>query len=351
MFLLVSLILSERYRSDFCTQSLTVNNNKPQLLRYNLDEGEFLCIETEVPYLTVIFEPDNLLSIKIFKRNENELEFYNETFVPGLEGGITFGKETGALFIEPLLSGEVQISVFAYPEECENYRFVTNLDSDIFSLHDKIPSLKLNTPVCVWMASLLHSFRLRTPVYYSDEIELCQNQRCSVYMSDTITKDASIFYKITPTSRDFESKLVFEYNSSLHIPTKPTVSSLLPDSISSIEIKAYNFLTKASLENVKHNSHRPIVKKIEPVRGNPSDGLITIIILLLGILCFLIAYVLYTKFKNRRIIGEEEPLIQKLPAAIQSPYPFPQEMYPPYGYPTQMQPTYPSAYFPPVQQY
>ena len=80
-----------------CKYTINVNKNVPLNYKFDLEETEFICINSTLPYLTVLFEPSQLLRINIYKETRNGQQFLKTMYTPGAYGGFDFSKEVGSM--------------------------------------------------------------------------------------------------------------------------------------------------------------------------------------------------------------------------------------------------------------
>ena len=254
-----------------CKYLINVDENNPMTYNFNLDENEFICINSTLPYLTVLFQPTQLLRINAYKKTNDGLEFLTTSYSPGIYGGFDFSNEIGSMDIESILPGFLSISLFAFPKECSKIRYVTNLDADYFTLDTKFENFKANSTICIWYGSLHYYFKGKflDETKPTNEILICNNEKqnqenhgktgslCYKYVDyRSLPSLKNIYFKITPTSDHFIRNYLFRFNSSYIVKDSIHVANILDENKwSEIEIEVSNLIQLYS-HNTKDQFNR-----------------------------------------------------------------------------------------------
>ena len=264
-----------------CKYTINVNKNVPLNYKFDLEETEFICINSTLPYLTVLFEPSQLLRINIYKETRNGQQFLKTMYTPGAYGGFDFSKEVGSMDIESILPGEISIYLFAFPQECSSLRYVTNLDADFFTLETKFENFQPNTTICMWYGSLHYRFKGKflDGSKQTNEILVCEpaytesseNSQRNNYFSNNICRRyrnakslpdlKNIYFKINPKSEYFITNYLFRFNSSFPIRDRVQVANVLDENqFGEIEIEESELIQANSRKKgyfAKENQNNP----------------------------------------------------------------------------------------------
>lgn len=214
MLALLSYLLY--FGSMKCKHYIDVNDNTPASYTFDLEETEIICVNSTVPYLTIVFDTESLIRTKIFE-NKKGILFYKETqYFPVVYSGIDFSKSICSFEIEPLITSVVSFTLFAYPTECL-YRYVTNLDNDFFSLGSKFGKVLPNSKICIWYGSFKYKFRLDfdPEINISENIQVCSSRHsCEPYNNKQKLNSKRVFFEISTNNEDIMNNVefFFKYN-------------------------------------------------------------------------------------------------------------------------------------------
>ena len=294
-----------------CKYSINVGDNNPMTYNFNLDENEFICINSTLPYLTILLEPTQVLRINAYKNTNSGLEYLKTTYSPVIYSGFDFSNEIGSMDIETILPGFISISLFAFPKECKNLRYVTNLDSDYFTLNTKFENFQPNTTICMWYGSLHYIFKGKfldgsSPtneilVCYPNDPNLPYNKYnfdqseyfCKEYLDyRSLPRIKNIFFKVTPRSDHFIQNYLFRFNSSYVVKHSVHVANVLyENNWSEIEIEESNLIQVSSRNNRNLLNNKNNVNKIIDFNDSATGLLLILFTVLLIILASLSIFI------------------------------------------------------------
>jgi hypothetical protein len=181
MLLLIALFsLSSSY---FCKERLEIRQNVPESYEGPLGDGEVLCINSTVPYLTLVPQPTTLLKIRYFSRKLRSTQVVSSGhfFFPSEIVALGFGNSIGHIEIQALIPGAVSLSTFAFPPECRQHRYLTTMDVDSFSIAQRLGigpyGEAVASSACIWSPHPLTSVHANSNV---DTIRVCLPGQCQV---------------------------------------------------------------------------------------------------------------------------------------------------------------------------
>jgi hypothetical protein len=179
-----------------------------------LDEGQLFCVDSTVPYLTVIFSFTNLLSVRYSVKDSSHT--HGSFTVPGRIGGVDFSEALGTLEIESLLGGALNFTLFAFPPECRGLRYITNLDSDAFTLRQKFgDDIELRAPICIWNSEMRFTFELKAAPPAAEVLKVCRAGQCTgVEDIDRTRFSNRDYFVVVPPTDDFAATYQMRFRSS-----------------------------------------------------------------------------------------------------------------------------------------
>jgi hypothetical protein len=187
MALLIALFsLSHSY---FCKETLTIAQNDPESYEGPLGDGEVLCINSTVRYLTLVPQSTMLLKIRYFSRKAGNSQVVSSGhfFFPSEVAALGFGDNIGHIEVQALIPGTVSLSVFAFPPECEQRRYVTTMEDDGFSIAQRLNlgsyAEKIVSVACIWSPHPLTAlFTNRADA--GDDIRICASGQCQAPLNE-----------------------------------------------------------------------------------------------------------------------------------------------------------------------
>lgn len=220
-----------------CHKSLTITKNEPVRVNMYMKEGKIFCINSTLKYLTAVFPQTNLLSVRYFVQNDKyKLVPYGATVMPGKHGGIDFGDTFGSLEIKVLASGPLNLTLFAFPSNCSNLRYITSLDPDEFTLKSRFgasKNLAIGKPLCIWHTERNYMFKrgIRVKSLQSyDNVMKCNATRCEhVFGAEDHIMTNGQWLVVTPPSKEFISDFVFNIKPKRARATLKVSEVLLPN--------------------------------------------------------------------------------------------------------------------------
>jgi hypothetical protein len=327
-----------------CSKTLTVTKTTPIRVNSQLDEGALFCVESTVPYLTVVFSFTNMLSVRYsVKGNQHS---HGSFTIPGQIGGIDFADHLGTLEIESLLGGDLNFSLFAFPERCHRFRYVTTLDFDAFTLQGKFgDSVEPGALTCIWHSEKSFTFEAASA---ASAVKLCCDTCQNLEESKRRRFSSRDYFVVTPPSRGFAESFVLRLRSvrSSH-PLK--VSEVLGGGPNLLEIA-----DKLWAEDVPAEVRRADAEQNEPparrAHGGHGDRIALVFVATVGLIVVATAGltlgISYCWFRKDTATKANQDEIQRL-IPEGDPRRFP-------GYPYTMPMAYaipqalPTVYFPPV---
>ena len=294
-----------------CKYTVTVRDNIPLSYTYNLEETEFICINSTLPYLTVLYDPSSLIRINLYKYTNQGLQYLNTTFSPGVYGGVDFSKEVGALDIETVVSGPVSFTLFAFPRECSSLRYVTNLDSDFFTLDTKFEDFQVNTTICIWYGSLHYKFHgkfIQGNQKTTEEIKVCLNQdNCRKFNSVKGINSKSVYFTVTPRSSNFIYNYAFKFNATQIIPGRAQVADILDgNKWKELEIEESNLVQV----QVKRGYLNHDINLDDDITRSIVYSLIAIIIAVIFVTAVVFVQLCKAQKQSKKYVEEALPLLQ-----------------------------------------
>lgn len=143
MFLLVQAALCYK-----CDHVVTVKDNGPMEYSFNVEEGEYICVNSTQPYLAVVFQQRALLGIRYFKSENDQLQQLGKFEFPADATGVSFATEIGHVEAFAHISGHVSLSTFAFPSLCAGNRYITTMPEEQWILKDKF--VTQDEDLCIW---------------------------------------------------------------------------------------------------------------------------------------------------------------------------------------------------------
>ena len=143
MFLLLQAALCYK-----CNHVVEVKANGPMEYNFDVEEGEYICVNSTLPYLAVVFQQRALLDVRYFKSENNELHQLGKFEFPADATGVSFAKEIGQVEAFAHISGRVGVSAFAFPSMCTGNRYITTMPEEQWILKDKF--VTQDDDLCIW---------------------------------------------------------------------------------------------------------------------------------------------------------------------------------------------------------
>jgi hypothetical protein len=311
-----------------CDKTITVRTTTPIRVSTLLAEGEQLCVNSELPFLTVVFSFSTLLSVRYRINGTSER---GSLIVPGEAGGIDFGRSVGSLQIESLMDGRVDFTFFAFPERCSSSRYVTNLDPDVFTLREKFGE-EQKGPVCLWYTERSFVLSLREVPKTDGSVSVCREDVCQGLEKGATRFSNADFFIVETGDIQFLSNVRLDFHArKVRAPLK--VSEVLRGN-RPVVIRLADELW----------ANRPAARIVPKIPGSDEGengimfaGFLALAIVLTALATLAISYYCLPRKQNERQQSETEFLI-----GTHDPRRFPQYIYP-YGYPVTT-----GVYFPPA---
>lgn len=198
-FLLISHILSIS-----CKHSVDVEN-KPMRYTFDVDEGELICINSSLPFLTVVFHNSIVKATYYLQANLNSMSESGNFLFPSENGGISFGAKKGSIDVMALLPGNVSFSVFSFPPVCLG-RYVTTKQTNEIVLKDVFGPFQKGH-YCIWYPQSSFTVTGSEAPEAPDSVSICEKSSdCDDPFSDrqlsASVKNPS-FFKINAHTIDF----------------------------------------------------------------------------------------------------------------------------------------------------
>jgi hypothetical protein len=188
MALLITLFsLSHSY---FCKETLEVHQNVPESYEGPLGDGEVLCINSTVAYLTLVPQQTTLLLIRYFSRKfgSSQVVSSGHFFFPSEIAAVGFGNNIGHIEIQALIPGIVSLSTFAFPPECRQRRYVTTMEDDGFSIEQRLSLGSFGETIasvaCIWSPHPLTSVSTNSNLESRDAIRVCLPGQCTAPLNE-----------------------------------------------------------------------------------------------------------------------------------------------------------------------
>jgi hypothetical protein len=297
-----------------------------------LSEGEVFCVNSELPYLTVVFSFSNLLIVR-YSTNTSGHQIHGAFTVPGKIGGIDFSDRIGHLEIESLLGGPLNFTLFAFPEQCSGLRYVTNLDPDVFTFQEKFKANLGRGPICLWNTD--RTFVLQAPD--QDGIRVCRAANCqpvSGLSANNSFKNLD-FFIVNRSDDYFLKQVVVKFKSRKFRPPLKISEILLRETEPSLIELADQLWAEDVPQPVKQVFVQGDDESVRRMRVKPMSDqfilfIVLVVVIVIGIIAMLFSIVCYW-IRQKKVDdahrGETESLIR-----ADDPRRFPVYGYP-YGYP------------------
>ena len=252
-FFLISRILSLS-----CAHIVTAVN-QPMSYTFDVDEGEYICINSTLPYVTVVFH-NSIIKARYFLHSNIDMNIESGDFLfPAEKGGISFGSKKGSMDIMALLPGNVSFSVFSFPPICIG-RYVSTKQSKNIILKDEFGEFRKGF-YCIWYPQSKYDVTVSELPEDPDSISICEKDTdcrepfANNRLEETVKTPS--FFKMHAHTIDFYKhlKLSFEYTSK-----RP----LIPfDMEGVIDITQVTLFDVSAPKNVKNNKKEENKKKEE----------------------------------------------------------------------------------------
>ena len=233
-----------------------------QLKSLRLDEGEHICINSSVSYLSVVFH-NSILNVRHFRKNSNDKLIETGKFLfPSEKGGLLFGEQIGSVDIESLIPATVKFSVLAFPKECSDFRYVTTESPAVVDL-PMIAGEYTDESICIWYPQSEYDLSIQKSVSSENTLSLCRENDCSYPfmkngLNQPVTEGSYLIVKAA-TKEFFEKfSLTFE-----------CVKQLNPFNIFG-GFKENSKVTELSIEIIRNDPNRPDVNL--PQDDNNDDN-------------------------------------------------------------------------------
>jgi hypothetical protein len=152
---LFALLLSQAL-CYFCRHTITIESTTPLDVSLPVGDGDLICLNSTLPYLSVLFQHTNLLSIRYFLEDEetNTLVQSGTLRFPSDAAGVYFGNTNGHIEIQTFLPGFLSFAAFAFPVDCGHNRYISTVLEDNFLLGSRF-QLKgftdaIHPSACFW---------------------------------------------------------------------------------------------------------------------------------------------------------------------------------------------------------
>jgi hypothetical protein len=138
--------------SYFCRHTITISSSAPLDLSLPAGDGDFICVNSTIPYLSVIFQYTNLLAVRYFLEAEDstKLTEVGSFIFPSEATGVFFGNASGHVELQSFLPGLVSIAALAFPPDCANNRLISTIRADTFTIGARFPLKRSSDSACLW---------------------------------------------------------------------------------------------------------------------------------------------------------------------------------------------------------
>lgn len=216
-FFLISHILSLS-----CAHSVTVFN-KPANYTFEVDEGEYICINSSLPYVTVVFHNSIVRARYFLHTNINTYVESGNFLFPAEKGGISFGSKKGSVDVMALLPGNLSFSVFAFPPICFG-RYVTTRQSTEIVLKEVFKTFQKGH-YCVWYPQSYYNAEVSETPEDPDSVSICEDSSdCrDPFVNNKLeqTIKTPSFFKINSHTIDFFKHFTLNLESKSKRPSIP----------------------------------------------------------------------------------------------------------------------------------
>lgn len=152
-----------------CKHSIEVTTSFPEAHSYLVDLDTIICINSSLPYLSIVFEKScNITALFAFSLDGSDEKVYKlYNFSHDKYAGYNFGNRSGSVEIIPRSEGFVNFSFFAFPSSCQFRHITTDLE-DRFGWLPSYSSRSSNPrKVCFWH---LTPRKLEIEIPFKDEL-------------------------------------------------------------------------------------------------------------------------------------------------------------------------------------
>ena len=364
--MLVLFALVSRSLCYFCRHSFQITTNTPQYFTVEAVEGDYLCVNSSLPHLAILFEQRALLNVRAFEQNDdNGLVQKGKFEFPGNTVGVVFGDDVGHVEAMAVIGGNVSFAVFAFPEECASNKYISTLSDDEFILKSVFKAQ--DERACFWVPHMSWSlYDIPATAESREAIKKCE-PTCSDAINEdgadvAVTVKSSQFVEIDLSNpgfvEDFNVKLAvkkprkwFKVAQSFRTPSQPEGVKLLSVMGEAGEMdgadNSLNGNENGPRERFgrRHGEWRPGRRNGEPfVNTVVTLEIISVIsVIVAGVLlivqCFLCRMTQQKKSRARDDDSEDRLLAEYQEGRY--PIPSPQQLHPgPYAFPQGYLPSY-----------
>jgi hypothetical protein len=357
--------------SYFCHHTVTITTNSPLSLEVPVGDGDYVCVNSTIPYITVVFQHTNLLSVRYFLEDSatNKLSHAGSFNFPSEASGVFFGNENGHIEIQSFLPGVLSFAVFAFPADCGGNRFVSTLLNDQFILGHRFRKNAFtdvrNPRYCFWSPHPHYIVIGESNPAARDSVFLCSDaDQCTKLLGEDsgkrhISSNGTQFLEFNANSREIDS-----YVLGIHVKGEGRyldISSLLSNDATAGLVTVVP-QTEPQIAPGDDSERKQVEVVPEPVqqfpvvhrdKGNSARPLTPLEVLSVLCVCILSCLVIVQcclcprpkrggKFdeSEERLLEGYPPGLDGLPPPVQAPYGMPYQYYPQpiggYGMPYQM---------------
>lgn len=201
------------FGTSFCTYTVNVDNNEPTQYTFALEETEHICINSSVPYLSIVFDSSSLVKMEIYEKRYGNISFRETQYFPTVHTGYDFSNSIVSFDIEPLLSCLVSFKLFSFPNDCD-YRYISNFNYDEFTIHSKFGKVLSHNKVCIWYTNRRSQISIDSTenLNLSEQIQVCTSEiACKPYNSNMKMPNKNLYLTISHIPENYESKIGFSF--------------------------------------------------------------------------------------------------------------------------------------------
>lgn len=241
MFVLFALLPA--VSSYFCRHTLQITTHSPQYFTLDTTEGDYICLNSTLGHLAVLFSQRSLLSVRCFESGDSGLVPKGKFDFPGNTAGVVFGNGAGHVEAVSLIGGQVTIGAFAFPAECAANKYIATKPEQEFLLKSVFKAQ--DERACFWIPHKSYAiFDIPASAESREAIKICDPVCSDAIEEDgrevSITVKSSQFLEIDLSNpgfvEDFLVKIAvkkprkwFELSQAFTSQTQPEPIKLLED--------------------------------------------------------------------------------------------------------------------------